>query len=937
MWLTGDRTGMKMTHVRLRFMSQFVRQYYLGMILMRLALISALAFGLSVAPASSAVSAQQRVTTPQQEFGHEIGADYQLVNYTQLYGYFQKLAGESDRMTVEDIGLTEEGRPQVMAVITSPANHANLDRYREISRRLAKADGLSEDEARRLALEGKAVVWIDGGLHATEILGAHQLMELVYRMVSRSDAETLRILDEVILLAVQVNPDGMELVSDWYMREPDPLLRSTENVPVLYQKYAGHDNNRDFYMSALAETTNINRVLFQEWFPQIVYNHHQTGPQGVVLFAPPFRGPPNQNLDPLILTGIDGIGAAMHGRFVAEGKGGTTMRSGASYSTWWNGGLRTTPYFKNMIGLLTETIGNPTPIEIPFLPERQLPTGSLPLPVEPGAWHFRQSIEYSQTANWAVLDYAARNRDHLLFNIWRMGMNSIERGSEDTWTMLPFETEAAAAALGRGNRGTAADYRRLLQAPENRDPRGFIIPSDQADFSTATKFVNTLLKNGVDVHRATTEFAVGDVSYPAGSYVVRSDQAFRPHVMDMFEPQQHPNDFAYPGGPPIAPYDNAGWTLAFQMGVEFDRILDGFQGPFTLIEALIETPRGAVLGGDRDGYVFDHRDNNAFLAVNRLLAEGRQVAWLLEAPVGVDLPVGAFYVAANQVDRSGLEALAAETGLDFHAVAAPRTETLRLRRPRVALWDRYGGSIPSGWTRKILEDFGFDFEVIFSAEIAEGDLRRRFDVLILEDGAVPPPTGGGAYGSLYEPNRVPAEYRDRIGSITAVQGVPEILDFARAGGTVIAVGSSSWLGQYAGLPLSDHLVENGRPLSGEQYYTPGSIHSLKIEHDSPLTHGLEDRLDVMISHSPLFDLAPGADAAGVVRLGWFDTDRPLRSGWAWGQEHMQGGTALIQARLGDGELFLFTPRITFRSQSHAAFPLLFNGIFYGSADGEPIF
>ena len=179
------------------------------------------------------------MTTPEQEFGHEIGADYQLVNYTQLYGYFQKLARESDRMTVEDIGLTEEGRPQVMAVITSPANHANLDRYREISRRLAKADGLSEDEARRLALEGKAVVWIDGGLHATEILGAHQLMELVYRMVSRSDAETPRILDEVILLAVQVNPTAWSWFPDWYMREPDPLLRSTENVPVLYQKYAG--------------------------------------------------------------------------------------------------------------------------------------------------------------------------------------------------------------------------------------------------------------------------------------------------------------------------------------------------------------------------------------------------------------------------------------------------------------------------------------------------------------------------------------------------------------------------------------------------------------------------------------------------------------------------------------------------------------------------
>ena len=263
---------------------------------MRFRLIGALSMGLFLSIVTTAAASVQQVTTPEQQFGHEIGADYELVNYTELYDYFTKLAGESDRMTVQDIGLTEEGRPQVMAVITSPANHADLDRYREISRSLAKADGVAEVEARRLAQEGKAVVWIDGGLHATEVLGAQQLKEQVYRMVSRSDPETLRILDEVILLAVQVNPDGMELVSDWYMREADPQQRSTRGLPVLYQKYAGHDNNRDFYMSALAETTNINRVLYREWFPQIVYNHHQTGPSGTVLYAPPFRDPPNHNL-----------------------------------------------------------------------------------------------------------------------------------------------------------------------------------------------------------------------------------------------------------------------------------------------------------------------------------------------------------------------------------------------------------------------------------------------------------------------------------------------------------------------------------------------------------------------------------------------------------------------------------------------------------------
>ena len=340
----------------------------------------------------TALEGQTAVTTPEEQFGHEFGADYVLPNYSDLYEYWEKLATESDRMSVQDIGYTEEGRPQIMAIITAPENRPHLERYKEISRNLAKAEGVTEEEAYKLAAEGKVVVWIDGGLHATEVLGSAQLMEMVYRLVSYDDAETMRILRDVIILAVQVNPDGMELVSDWYMRESDPLKRSTSGVPVLYQKYAGHDNNRDFYMSALSETTNINRILYREWFPQIVYNHHQTGPTGTIMFAPPFRDPPNHNLDPLIITGLDGVGAAMHARFVKEGKGGTTMRTGAGYSTWWNGGLRTTPYFKNMIGLLTETVGNPTPINIPFKPDRQISHGDLPLPVEPGVGIFDSQL-----------------------------------------------------------------------------------------------------------------------------------------------------------------------------------------------------------------------------------------------------------------------------------------------------------------------------------------------------------------------------------------------------------------------------------------------------------------------------------------------------------------------------------------------------------------
>jgi hypothetical protein len=362
---------------------------------------------LTLALAAPSVLAQGRITTPRQQLGFNIGDDYQLVTYTQLEAYWQKLDRESPRMVLEEIGRTAEDRPHYMAIITSPENHANLVRYKEIITRLSLAEGLSDSQARELAKEGKAVVWIDGGLHGTEVVGAHQLMETVFQLVSANDEETMRFLDDVIVLAVHANPDGMELVSSWYMRESDPTKRSSRGIPRLYQKYIGHDNNRDFYMVAQPETENLSRIMFREWFPQIVYNHHQSGPAGTVLFAPPFRDPFNYNFDPLVPLGIEAVGAAMHQRFVAEGKPGSTMRHGASYSTWWNGGLRTTTYFHNQIGLLTEIIGNPTPQTIPFLPDRQLASNDLPSPIQPQEWHFRQSIDYSVTANKAVIDYAS--------------------------------------------------------------------------------------------------------------------------------------------------------------------------------------------------------------------------------------------------------------------------------------------------------------------------------------------------------------------------------------------------------------------------------------------------------------------------------------------------------------------------------------------------
>src|SRR3972149_1851806 len=452
----------------------------------------------SVAPLHA--QAAPNITTPKQAIGFNLGDDYMMASYTQLEALWKKWDSGSDRRTLVSIGQTEEGRPQYMAIITSPENQKHLDRYRQIAAQLAHAEGLTDEQARALAREGRAGVWIDGGLHASETVGSQQIMETVYQMVSRTDAETMRFLNDDILLAVQANPDGQEMVAKWYMRETDQTKRSLFGLPRLYNKYIGHDNNRDFFISNMPETSNMNRIMFLEWLPQIVYNHHQPGfgATGGVIFMPPFRDPFNYHYDPLVPLEIEQVGAAMHARLVAQGMGGSGMRSYSGYSTWWNGGLRTITYFHNRGGLLREIVGSPTPLEIPLIANRQLASNDLPLPVAPQTWHFRQSIDYDVENNRAVLDWASRNRETLLYNMYVKGKRSIEAGNRDSWTVTPKRIEALRAA-GQGRAGGTAQggratlpsalYQSVLRDPAMRDPRGDLSPSDQTDFLTATKVV----------------------------------------------------------------------------------------------------------------------------------------------------------------------------------------------------------------------------------------------------------------------------------------------------------------------------------------------------------------------------------------------------------------------------------------------------------------
>lgn len=880
----------------------------------------------------------QSVPTPTEHFGFYIGKDYHLANYTQTEAYFQKVAEASDRVQLVNIGQTEEGRNQYILVVTSPNNHAKLQEYKSISQRLARAEGLTAAQAKELSLKGKPVVWIDGGLHSNEMVGTHQLIETLYQLASRTDDETLDILDKVIVLLAQVNPDGQELVANWYMKEADSTQRRM-NIPRLYQKYVGHDNNRDFYMMNMKETTNISLQQYVEWMPQIIYNHHQPAPRGTTLAGPPYRDPFNFVYDPLLITGIDGVAAAMINRLNAEDKPGYTRLSGSYYSTWWNGGLRTTPYYHNMIGILTEMVGSPEPMQIEVLPNRLIPNNATPNPVLPQKWHFKKSIDYSLSLNYAVLNYARRFGDELLFNIYKMGQNSIEKGSKDYWSLQPKKAAQLLALAGQNSTTnnleqtvSKALYDSVYLDPALRDARGYILSAEQPDFPTVIAFINALSKSGIQIHRATSAFSVAGKSYPEGSFVVKTAQAFRPHVVDMFEPQNHPNDFQYPGGPPVRPYDAAGWTLALQMGVQFDRILDHFEGPFEQLSYGQIVKSSSTIVPSKTGYVIKRATNQAFKIVNQLLKNNISVYEITQN--GTAYTKGDFYVAANA--EPVLQKINANTGIAKQTLVAVRKKPASLhsiKALRIGLVDYYGGSMPSGWTRWLLEQFDYDFSLVYPQEIDKGNLKNKYDVLLFIGPGVP--AHGAPNRFLSTSNKatnIPADYSYMLGSISTEKSIPSLKAFAEEGGTLLAVGASTSLAYHLGLPIKNGLTEMNaagkeQPLSGEKYYIPGSILEVKTDTTLPATKGLTSRVNVMFNNSPVFVLTPDAMLQGIQPIAWFDQPAPLKSGWAWGQSYLFNKTAAFDAPIGKGKLVAYGPEVIFRAQSHGSFKLLFNYLY----------
>jgi len=845
---------------------------------------------------------EAQVTAPGEYLGYGVGADYRLTTYQKAIGYFELIAGQTDRMTVRDMGPTSMGERQRYAIISSSGNMAGLERYREIAEKLSLGRGIPEQEAQKLADEGRVIAWIDVGLHASECAPSEHAIQLVYDLVTGEDPLSRRVRDNVITLVVFANPDGMTLVADWYMKHVGTEFERSR-MPWLYHKYIGHDNNRDSFNVTQLETRNISRVQNHEWFPNVVYNHHQTAPFPTRIWIPPYGEPTNPNKPAQVIRWENLIGAAMGKAFEENNQPGAISR--ISFDAWYPGFMTQIVTTHNIPSVLTETALYylATPHEYTREEIARASRGAFadmtksafyPSPWEGGWWRIGDAVEYCLTASMAVLDVCARYRIDMLMSKYRMATGHIERFA-------------------------------------NGVPYGWIVPQQQPDPSTVARMFDKLMLLGVEIYETTEPFTSNGTSYPAGTWIIPTSQSFGMFVKTMMEYQDYPDLRKYThlwqgvvsrvrvDTEPLRPYDVAGWTLPVQMGVEFaelDRAVDF--GTIRLAEPPF--PEGTISGRSGD-YVFSATDNNSFIAANRILAAGGRVKRATESFAAGDLtcPAGTFIASGTRAGT--MQQVAAETHVPMvRARVRARTEELKLLR--MGHYQPWQGNMDEGWIRWILEEYEFPYSQLRNDAILEGDLNSRFDVISL---------GSISSQAIIEGNRegsVPPEYVGGIGE----EGVENLREFVQDGGTLVCnSGSCSFAIDQFGLPVSNSM----RQARADGFYAAGSVMRMDFDTGHPVAYGMPEHGTAFFSRGFLFEIesdtgeGSGGSEVGVPRVIARFPDEPLLlSGYLENDEVIRGKATVVEVPYGKGRIILFGFNFHNRAQSYSTFKLFFNSLYY---------
>ena len=864
----------------------------------RAALLAAVLL-LAAPPQAAPVSGQRALPTPESVLGFQPGDDFKLATYDESISYFRALDAASDRITLADVGVTSEGRTWTIAFISSPANLARLEEIRTTAQRLAHPAGLTDAEASRLARGGVPIVDISGGLHASEVAGAQHTIQLAYDLVAaQGDPRLDAILEHVVLMLwPSLNPDGQDIVVNWYRAHVGGPFETAPLVE-LYQEYVGHDNNRDAYMLNVTESRVITRA-WRHWEPQIIHVHHQSSPFPTRIWLPPFAEPIAPRTPALVSREINAIGMLMAQLLESRGQVGA-VHMGTGFDAWYPGYIDYMPVFQNIAAYWTETAlyryATPRQYTLDDFPRemRDLRAGSLySSPWTGGWWRLRDAVEYMLTASIAVLDYAAKYREDVLYNRYQSGRDQI---------------------------------RRYTDGP----PFAYIVPQDQRDPMAAAELLRRLAFHGIRVSQLDREAALDGMTFPRGTWVVPMQQEFAELVRQLFDAQVYPDLREYPDGPPEQPYDAAGWTLPLQMDVrviaareplspDFTAALEPLgpatadgntagqarrawgpqDAPFSAhpIAAAIAPPRGAITGtGPR--VAVDPAHNETFRIVARTLAAGGRVRFANGRYVldGVDAGM-----LSRWIEESGLRAL--RVSGDGPAV-----------RTRIGIYKSWRANMDEGWTRWLLDTYEVPYTSVTDTDVRAGTLRERFDVLILASDGTQAMVDGHPEGS------VPPEYAGGIGEA----GVRALDAFVRDGGTLVC------LNQSADFAIARLHVPVRNVLAGvdrRSFFGNGSILEVTTDPGHPVMAGMPERAKIFFDRSPAFATTDGFQGRILAR--YADAGSPLLSGYLLGEDRLHGQAAAIDVAHGAGHVILIGFRPQWRGQPWGSFRVLLNAALYG--------
>jgi hypothetical protein len=799
---------------------------------------------------------------PSDVLGFEPGTDSLLADWSQVATYLNGLAQRSPYVHVDTLGRTTLGRPFQLLTITSPANQARLAAIKRGQRLLADPRLLSETQLAELRRSQPAVILISNNIHSTEVASSQMGMTLAYRLAT--DPALTALLDSVVVLMIpSMNPDGLDTVVAWYRRYKGTRYEGGP-LPWLYHKYVGHDNNRDWFMLTQVETRLVTRMLYTEWFPEVVYDVHQMGANGVRLFVPPFLDPVNPNLDPALVAAMNLVGAQMAAALYDAGLTGVAHQ--LSYDLWWHGGFRSTPTRHNMVGILSEAASTRLASPITLNPDslRQPPRGiNHPAPWPGGTWRLGDIVRYELVASEALVRLAARDRGAFIDRFVGLGRRAIEAGRAGN----PF------AYI-------------LPPPPDQRDPEAW------------AALANVLGAGAVEVFRAAEPFDADGRRYPAGSLVVPMGQPFRAHAKDLLEVQRYTPVNDRP------PYDVAGWTLPLTMGVRADVVHAPFAASLVQVDSVVPAP-GKVEG-----------TGEMFVLRNRTNGESRTIAALLAAGQSVTVAGDSVIVRGPRARRIVSEH-AARHGFTATAVrAAPVAGKTLQRLPRIALYQPWTANMDEGWTRWLFEQYGITYTTVHDSHLRQGKLRQQFDVIVLPDAEATALLRG------VDSTRIPQQYAGGMGEA----GANAISEFVRGGGTLVCLdGSSNFAISRLNLPVVNVLAGEASGPQVSRFYAPGSIFGVALGGvgggpRSPVTVGLPDSVQVYFDNSAAFTVSGAARALATY------PPTPLRSGYARFQERLEGKAALVEVPVGSGRVILFGFRPQFRGQTHGTFKLLFNAV-----------